>query len=106
MSDPENIALIAHLLRRAGFGATREELERYADLGYEATVDELLNPPADRPAGNTALLLRYQPDCLLPGGGTDGGVFNWLYHMITTQCPLEEKWLFSGIRSLPPAILK
>ncbi len=37
-------ALIAHLLRRAGFGATYDELERYARLGYEATVEELLHP--------------------------------------------------------------
>ncbi|MFQ6029120.1 MAG: DUF1800 domain-containing protein, partial [Dehalococcoidia bacterium] len=39
----------------------------------------------------TALLLRYEPGCLLPGGGTNGGVYNWVYHMITTQRPLEEK---------------
>ena len=37
---PENqIELIAHLARRAGFGATREELEEYAGIGYESTVD-------------------------------------------------------------------
>ena len=29
MSD-NNLALLAHLLRRAGFGATRDELEAYA----------------------------------------------------------------------------
>lgn len=29
----EEIALMAHLLRRAGFGATREELERDVDRG-------------------------------------------------------------------------
>ncbi len=40
----ENISLMAHLMRRAGFGATREELETRADKGYEATVEELLNP--------------------------------------------------------------
>ena len=34
----QDIALMAHLLRRAGFGATREELERYAAQGYEAVV--------------------------------------------------------------------
>jgi hypothetical protein len=33
---------MAHLLRRAGFGATRAELEAYATKGYEATVEELL----------------------------------------------------------------
>ena len=91
MSQQESLPLLAHLLRRAGFGATRQELERYSAMGYEAAVDELLNPPADLPAGNTALLLRYQPACLLPGGGTGPGVFNWLYHMINTQRPLEEK---------------
>ena len=39
----EEIGLIAHLLRRAGFGATYEHLESYADNGYEATVEELLH---------------------------------------------------------------
>ena len=39
-----DIALMAHLLRRAGFGATREELERYVAKGYEATVEELYIP--------------------------------------------------------------
>jgi hypothetical protein len=39
-----DIALMAHLLRRAGFGATREELEQYSAQGYEATVEELLHP--------------------------------------------------------------
>ena len=40
----ENIALMAHLMRRAGFGASRDELEARAAKGYEATVEELLNP--------------------------------------------------------------
>ena len=39
-----NVELIAHLMRRAGFGANREELEAFAARGYEATVEELLNP--------------------------------------------------------------
>ena len=38
----ENIALMAHLMRRAGFGASREELEARAARGYEATVEELI----------------------------------------------------------------
>ena len=37
-------ALMAHLLRRAGFGATRDELERFLEKGYEAAVEELLEP--------------------------------------------------------------
>jgi hypothetical protein len=33
-----DLQCMAHLFRRAGFGATREELERYAAQGYEAVV--------------------------------------------------------------------
>ena len=55
-----DIALMAHLMRRAGFGATREELETRAAAGYEATVEELLNPEA-QPAIDRYELIRYQP---------------------------------------------
>jgi hypothetical protein len=56
----EDIALMAHLMRRAGFGASRDELEtRTATKGYEATVEELLNPQAD-PVDRYAFL-RYHP---------------------------------------------
>ena len=40
MARPD-VELIAHLFRRAGFGATRDELEEHAAKGYEATVEEL-----------------------------------------------------------------
>ena len=43
MAD-RDIELMAHLMRRAGFGANRDELEAYVEKGYEATVEELLNP--------------------------------------------------------------
>jgi hypothetical protein len=43
MTD-QNVALMAHLLRRAGFGASRAEIEAKAAQGYDATVEELLNP--------------------------------------------------------------
>ena len=42
MSD-QDIALMAHLMRRAGFGAPRDELEARVAKGYEATVEELLS---------------------------------------------------------------
>ena len=38
------LALTAHLMRRAGFGATREELEAYAARDYEGLVEDLLHP--------------------------------------------------------------
>ena len=43
MSD-NDLALLAHLLRRAGFGATRDELEEYATKEYAAVVEDLLHP--------------------------------------------------------------
>ena len=89
MSSKEALALVAHLMRRAGFGVSRGELERCAAQGYEATVEELLNP-GDRPGGKTALLQRYVPG-YASSGPTAMGAPHWLYHMITTQRPLEEK---------------
>ena len=91
MSHKDELALMAHLMRRAGFGATREELERCVAQGYDATVEELIDPPDGTPAGNIALYLRYMPNSLLPGGVPLPGQANWMYNMITTQRPLEEK---------------
>ena len=59
---PENeLGLMAHLLRRAGFGATLQELQEYQAKGYEATVEELVHPE-DIPEWNDDLVRRYQPD--------------------------------------------
>ena len=84
-----DIALMAHLMRRAGFGATRDELEAAVAKGYEATVEELLHPgdPQDLPQD---IIRRYhteQAELRL----SDGAAANWMYRMITTQNPLEEK---------------
>ena len=46
----QDISMIAHLMRRAGFGAPREELEVRTAKGYEATVEELLHPEEQRRA--------------------------------------------------------
>ena len=39
----QDIELMAHLMRRAGFGATRDELDPCPAKGYEATVERLLS---------------------------------------------------------------
>ena len=39
-----DIDLMAHLMRRAGFGATQAEIEACVESGYEATVEQLLDP--------------------------------------------------------------
>ena len=89
MPDKEDIALIAHLMRRAGFGASREELENRAAIGYEATVEELLHPE-DQPAIDDDILYRFFPGY----EGALGPPINqaeWVYRMVNTQRPLEEK---------------
>ncbi|MCS5658957.1 MAG: DUF1800 domain-containing protein [Dehalococcoidia bacterium] len=86
MSD---LALMAHLMRRAGFTATRDELEEYLSEGYEATVENLLNPGDPRNMPDD-LIRRYHVD-QSELRQLDGAGAYWLYRMITTQNPLEEK---------------
>jgi len=90
MAYQDDIALMAHLMRRAGFGASREELEARVWKGYEATVEELLHPELQPPV-DPYPLLRYQPASLLPGGQPPMGNVHWLYYLVNTKRPLEEK---------------
>ncbi len=84
-----DISLMAHLMRRAGFGATRDELEAALAKGYEATVEELLHPgdPEDLPQDVIRRYHTEQAELRL----SDGAAANWMYRMITTKNPLEEK---------------
>src|ERR687892_2312293 len=90
MAYQDDIALMAHLMRRAGFGAGREELEARVAKGYEATVEELLHPETQEPADGYTLL-RYQPASLLPGGQPPMGNVNWMFYLVNTKRVLEEK---------------
>ena len=86
-----DLALLAHLLRRAGFGATRDGLERYAALGYEAVVEELLHPEAAPPAlDNEDLIRRYHVEDN-SGQPYSNAQAYWVYRMINTRRPMEEK---------------
>ena len=80
---------MAHLLRRAGFGATWDELETRVAKGYDATVEELLDPEAADGVQDD-LLRRYHPD---QGGGLGmaGIAAYWLHRMINGKTPLREK---------------
>lgn len=85
----KEIALMAHLMRRAGFGATYEELEARAAKGYEATVEELLHPEA-QPDLEQDIMMRYQPQWLSQAG-LEGQQEDWVFRMINTKRPLQEK---------------
>jgi hypothetical protein len=90
MAHHDDIALMAHLMRRAGFGASRDELEARVAKGYEATVEELLNYEAQPPV-DPYVLLRHQPAALLPGGQPPMGNVNYMYYLVNTKRPLQEK---------------
>ena len=88
-TSKQDVALMAHLLRRASFGARRDELERFLDQGYEATVEQLLNPtgcdgiPYD-------LIRRYHVEQSTLRNQPAAKAL-WVCRMATTESPLQEK---------------
>ena len=84
-----DIQLMAHLMRRAGFGAPFEELEARAAKGYEATVEELLR--ADENLDWEEDLARRH----MIGGHLGNAMPEiqgyWMQRMISTTRPLREK---------------
>jgi len=88
MSLPE-VKLVEHLLRRAAFGSTRDEADQYVSMGYENTVDYLLDSEDDSWVGEF-MVRRFDHEA---SGMINypGSARNWLYRMITTNSPLKEK---------------
>ena len=79
-------AEIAHIMRRAGFGATPSELDTLtAEKTYEEIVDDLVNPERF-PEIDSSYVERYY-------GGEPVAVYvgKWLYQIVNTERPLEEK---------------
>jgi uncharacterized protein (DUF1800 family) len=93
VSDPvkglTDLELMAHLFRRAGFSATRDEIEAAMAKGYEATVDDLLHPER-YPDLDYDLIYRFWPD-MQQGNRIEVNQAHWLYRMVNTKRPLEEK---------------
>jgi len=89
MASQEDIALMAHLMRRASFGASRAEIEAQAAQGYNATVEALLNP-ATQPALEEDLMLRYNP-VYNHSANIQTNVQQWVYRMVNEPRQLREK---------------
>jgi hypothetical protein len=85
-----DLALLAHLLRRAGFGATREELQAYAAKNYEEVVEELLHPERFADVEEDVVCRYYSLATIMEDSPT---VFQgrWFYRMINSKRPLQEK---------------
>ena len=87
MAD-RDIALMAHLMRRAGFGAQYDELTARAEKGYEVMVEELLHPD-DHPNGlELDLAERYFIEW---NHFTRGVPEYFMWRMINSKAQLEEK---------------
>src|SRR5262245_44284702 len=83
-----DIALMAHLMRRAAFGAPYEELESRAAMGYDSTGDGLLHRENQPDGIDMDVLERYFAEWQ---GMIAGGPNYWAWRMINSKRPLEEK---------------
>ena len=84
-----DVSLMAHLMRRAAFGAPAAELEVLAEKGYDAVVDDLLHPERfERPTED--LFERYHFDMAHFRSSLMTSA-RWMYRMINSPRPLEEK---------------
>jgi uncharacterized protein (DUF1800 family) len=84
-----DLALVAHLMRRAGFGSTLSELEDLAKNSYETIVDDLVD----------ALDIDWMGEYIVRRFDTEAsGMINppgsqrrWMYRLISSNAPLKEK---------------
>ncbi|MGH9122414.1 MAG: DUF1800 family protein, partial [Acidimicrobiales bacterium] len=125
MATPSPSAAIAHLYRRAGFGATATELSAATKAGYSATVSNLVaglgapDPAADAvPVPNFTMpianltqlrdndLAAYQAYQKQLAAEHPELVTWWLGRMLATTQPLAEKLTFLLHGHLPTAISK
>src|SRR5687767_6830251 len=88
--------LIEHLLRRIGFGAAPGEVERYAELGYATALNELINyenihDGVDEHIGQPGYALFTVTGRPVPDTNIAHARQRWLFRMVHSQRPLQEK---------------
>jgi uncharacterized protein (DUF1800 family) len=88
--------LIEHLLRRIGFGAAPGEVEDYADLGYATALDRLINYESiydgvDEAIGRPGYVGLTIVGPFSPSTTIAHARQRWLFRMIHTERPLQEK---------------
>ena len=88
MAD-KDIALMAHFLRRAGFGASRDEIEARVAQGYDNVVEEYL-VPGDGPGIEEDLMYRAYPS-YFNLAAVETPQTEIVYRMINNKHQLKEK---------------
>jgi uncharacterized protein (DUF1800 family) len=115
MTTSSTSSVLAHLYRRAGFGATAAELEAAEKAGFDATVDKLLAGLRDPdPAGDAVKLpaLTTLAQASIPGFQYDDynefGELStwWLQRMVVTDTPLREKLVLLLHEQFPTSYVK
>jgi uncharacterized protein (DUF1800 family) len=94
MADDQ--ARIAHLLRRAGFGASPEELAYFVDQGFDRTLDWLVNYPEgpdklDSYIGQPGYVAVTTRGTFSPNSVITDARQRWLFRMVHSLRPLQEK---------------
>lgn len=89
-------AFTEHFLRRAGFGASPDEREAYEDQGVAATLDEFLAPdstpdPVDQYIGQPGFVGVTARTPFSPNTVINDARQRWLFRMVHTRRPLQEK---------------
>ena len=85
----DRLELMAHLMRRVGVGARRDELEALAARPYEEVVEELLHPEAFTDPDQD-VMDRYLPTSTSPEL-VSSLASRWIYNMANGPRPLREK---------------
>lgn len=80
---------IKHLLRRAGFGGSREEIDQAVADGFEATVARLVN--FDQVEDPVDGVLATMAGDVLDLTNLEDVQVEWLYRLLRTKRPLQEK---------------
>src|SRR5438045_2706664 len=92
---------LAHLYRRAGFGASPAELDIAIRLGFDDAVARLLRPETV-PDDVEERLAGLELDLSRPDGVRQA----WIYRLLLTQRPLQEKMVLFWHGHLTSAVSK
>ena len=87
---------IEHLLRRAGFGASQEEVDEFAEMGFRRAVNYLLDyddveDNVDDFIGRPGFVGVTARGALAPADNITDARQRWLFRMVHSRRPLQEK---------------
>ena len=103
--------LIEHLLRRAGFGASTDDLATFGQLSYSQAVDRLVDyesipDTVDGNIGQPGYVGTTSRGQFSPNTAPDDARQRWLFRMLHSTGRCRRRWRSSGTTTSPPDIRK